>query len=86
MFQNDARPVPKGKRRPAFSDRLERRRGHRDGETGRAPASMAAAYMAGYAEGRRRRSGRRPPVSATSDSGDGIPQSGIASPASGWLR
>lgn len=50
---------PRGRRR--FSDDLEYRRGRRDAEAGRAPASNADAYRAGYAEARRqqpRRGGR----------------------------
>lgn len=41
--------------RQRFSDDLEHRRGRRDAEMGRAPASRAPAYMNGYAEARRRR-------------------------------
>jgi hypothetical protein len=39
--------------RQRFSDALEYRRGRRDGEMGRAPASRIQAYQQGYAEGRR---------------------------------
>jgi hypothetical protein len=60
-------------RRKAPSDRLEHRRGARDGELGRAPASMGRAYLVGYAEGRRRSTSRRRSAVSGRDSSDGYP-------------
>lgn len=49
-----------------FSDRLEYRRGLRDGSQGRAPACMVAGYLSGYSQGRRAaRSARSVSVSAS---------------------
>ena len=46
--------VSANKVRPGrFSDRIEFRRGKQDALSGRAPASFAPQYVAGYAEGRR---------------------------------
>ena len=56
-----------GKQR--FSDRLEFRRGWRDGQSGRAPASLGRQYKAGYAEGRR--DSRRGQVSRASSADAG---------------
>lgn len=39
--------------RQRFSDRIEFRRGKRDAQSGRAPASLTRQYMAGYTEGKR---------------------------------
>lgn len=50
-YINDTQALAAGKQR--FSDRLEFRRGWRDGQSGRAPASLGRQYKAGYAEGRR---------------------------------
>lgn len=44
---------PMGATRQRFSDRIEFRRGKRDAECGRAPACLAAQYVAGYALGRK---------------------------------
>ena len=38
--------------RRRFSDRIEFRRGRQDAQRGRAPASLASHYMAGYKAGR----------------------------------
>lgn len=57
MAIHDQSPA-RGRRR--FSDDLEYRRGRRDAEAGRAPASNTGAYMLGYAEVRRRQPRRGP--------------------------
>jgi hypothetical protein len=57
MAIHDHGPI-RGRRR--FSDDLEYRRGRRDAEAGRAPASNGGAYMLGYAEVRRRQPRRGP--------------------------
>jgi hypothetical protein len=82
MYENKLPNPPNPVRRPAFSDRLERRRGQRDAELGRAPASVGRAYMSGYSEGRRRSNGRRDRNSARTrhDSKDGSPSHPTASP------
>lgn len=57
MTQNtQANPSPNRRR---YSERVDHRRGLQDGMNGRSPASMAPAYKAGYAEGRRRSHRRR---------------------------
>jgi len=58
--------TPRGRQR--FSNELEYRRGRRDAEMGRAPASSAAAYRSGYAEARRRQP-RKSPRAASGPSG-----------------
>lgn len=52
-------PDTRARGRQRFSDQLEYRRGRRDAEMGRAPASTSGAYRVGYAEVRRRQP-RRP--------------------------
>lgn len=48
-----------GRSRQRFSDRLEYRRGRRDGQAGLPAASLSPLYVSGYAEGRRARIQRR---------------------------
>jgi hypothetical protein len=63
-------PVPANKvRRGRFSDRIEFRRGKQDALSGRAPASFAPQYVAGYAEGRRAQRST-PTVEAAGHDGD----------------
>jgi len=56
-------------RRGRFSDRIEFRRGKQDALSGRAPASFAPQYVAGYAEGRR--AGRTPATALDTSGHDG---------------
>lgn len=64
-----------------FSAQLEFRRGLRDARQGRAPASMAEAYVAGYAQGRRAPRLRAPQAAAAGAEPPSGPSPTAASPA-----
>lgn len=57
--RDKARGAVEGRPRQRFSDRIEFRRGRRDGQAGLPAASLSPLYVSGYAEGRRARIQRR---------------------------
>lgn len=59
MVNRDLKSGAVGPRsRQRFSDKIEYRRGRRDGEAGLPAASLSKMYAVGYSEGRRTRSRR----------------------------